>query len=156
MWIDIPFLIYSERNCFNRYMVECESVCCKREIRQCYILIDTWWNVNTFSSGSGSSAGAVLIDTWWNVNSAHSFTFARHKCVLIDTWWNVNTFTNTYKVTCNLVLIDTWWNVNVLSKRRGLLTYHSFNRYMVECEWTRKTKKSSQSESFNRYMVECE
>ena len=32
------------------------------------VLIDTWWNVNSFSSSNSSNAFFVLIDTWWNVN----------------------------------------------------------------------------------------
>ena len=46
----------------------CESI-----VKYCFfivlVLIDTWWNVNSLASGSGSLTGTVLIDTWWNVNS---------------------------------------------------------------------------------------
>ena len=56
------------------------------------VLIDTWWNVNSYILQSSSAHCPVLIDTWWNVNS-----FIRIQCqmwlmVLIDTWWNVNYF----------------------------------------------------------------
>ena len=32
------------------------------------VLIDTWWNVNNFSTVSTVFVLPVLIDTWWNVN----------------------------------------------------------------------------------------
>ncbi len=32
----------------------------------------------------------VLIDTWWNVNSFEPQIITMRKRVLIDTWWNVN------------------------------------------------------------------
>ena len=32
------------------------------------VLIDTWWNVNSFFMGGGAGLINVLIDTWWNVN----------------------------------------------------------------------------------------
>ena len=32
------------------------------------VLIDTWWNVNFFTSKIVIFALLVLIDTWWNVN----------------------------------------------------------------------------------------
>ena len=32
------------------------------------VLIDTWWNVNTFKIYNSSVVVSVLIDTWWNVN----------------------------------------------------------------------------------------
>ena len=32
------------------------------------VLIDTWWNVNEYPTGSIYWGAAVLIDTWWNVN----------------------------------------------------------------------------------------
>ena len=42
--------------CFNRYMVECESV--KSHLRMLYhvVLIDTWWNVNSYPLGTLRSA----------------------------------------------------------------------------------------------------
>ena len=33
------------------------------------VLIETYWNVNTFGSGSGLGSGLVLIETYWNVNT---------------------------------------------------------------------------------------
>ena len=33
-----------------------------------FVLIDTWWNVNTNKLGAGVEEVSVLIDTWWNVN----------------------------------------------------------------------------------------
>ena len=35
---------------FNRYMVECEFGIYCLDLRIRYVLIDTWWNVNTFYS----------------------------------------------------------------------------------------------------------
>ena len=32
------------------------------------VLIDTWWNVNTFKIYDSTVVVSVLIDTWWNVN----------------------------------------------------------------------------------------
>ena len=32
------------------------------------VLIDTWWNVNVYTSDELVYTGEVLIDTWWNVN----------------------------------------------------------------------------------------
>ena len=32
------------------------------------VLIDTWWNVNYFTSDFDNRLKRVLIDTWWNVN----------------------------------------------------------------------------------------
>ena len=34
-----------------------------------YVLIDTWWNVNTDEEKIKFFQKYVLIDTWWNVNS---------------------------------------------------------------------------------------
>ena len=34
------------RKCFNRYMVECESIYRKSIFSVDKVLIDTWWNVN--------------------------------------------------------------------------------------------------------------
>ena len=33
------------------------------------VLIDTWWNVNTFTHWMKRRSESVLIDTWWNVNT---------------------------------------------------------------------------------------
>ena len=32
------------------------------------VLIDTWWNVNTYGELMFDKGDGVLIDTWWNVN----------------------------------------------------------------------------------------
>ena len=34
----------------------------------CFVLIDTWWNVNYMNIRSEIGQYPVLIDTWWNVN----------------------------------------------------------------------------------------
>ena len=54
----------------------------------------------------------VLIDTWWNVNSDHTPACGQLSTVLIDTWWNVNMFDTLVEYQGSKVLIDTWWNVN--------------------------------------------
>ena len=56
------------------------------------VLIDTWWNVNTFEFLAFTSCICVLIDTWWNVNSGNVINVFDKRIVLIDTWWNVNFF----------------------------------------------------------------
>ena len=38
--------MYAEQWCFNRYMVECESLFNKEVKMNGLVLIDTWWNVN--------------------------------------------------------------------------------------------------------------
>ena len=37
-------------SCFNRYMVECEYQCNCTVYFVFVVLIDTWWNVNTFDT----------------------------------------------------------------------------------------------------------
>ena len=49
-------------------MVECESLLVTRSVATIPVLIDTWWNVNTFKIYDSSVIVSVLIDTWWNVN----------------------------------------------------------------------------------------
>ena len=39
---------------------------------------------------------------------------------------------------------------------RLYLRHLRFNRYMVECESSRKSNNVGESTCFNRYMVECE
>ena len=71
-------------------MVECEyngNGKCSKELA---VLIDTWWNVNTFEFLAFTSCICVLIDTWWNVNSGNVINVFDKRIVLIDTWWNVN------------------------------------------------------------------
>ena len=34
----------------------------------CFVLIDTWWNVNLLAVLVVVPVVGVLIDTWWNVN----------------------------------------------------------------------------------------
>ena len=56
----------------------------------------------------------------------------------------------------HLVLIDTWWNVNVKCAFLTELIMFCFNRYMVECEFSKQYKTITYEDRFNRYMVECE
>ena len=60
--------LYKKGYRFNRYMVECELLSEFVNFYSNYVLIDTWWNVNTNKLGAGVEAVEVLIDTWWNVN----------------------------------------------------------------------------------------
>ena len=76
----------------------------------------------------------VLIDTWWNVNSFELVQSNTDGLVLIDTWWNVNFRSPLFLTDDCLVLIDTWWNVNTLLNYLLYWGYERFNRYMVECE----------------------
>ena len=76
--------------------------------------------------------------------------------VLIDTWWNVNNGGFGTGHTTDSVLIDTWWNVNVRDEIIFDFENQSFNRYMVECEYMKKSENDKKSVCFNRYMVECE
>ena len=57
---------------------------------------------------------------------------------------------------CIGVLIDTWWNVNYNLNAFLYFKEESFNRYMVECEFTYRITTTKIQNSFNRYMVECE
>ena len=71
-------------------MVECEfyqKQLCQDHI---FVLIDTWWNVNTERPDINIFHAVVLIDTWWNVNVASAEAGEDAALVLIDTWWNVN------------------------------------------------------------------
>ena len=72
-WWNVNFayflLSYPCPQCFNRYMVECESLSVLK---------------------SAQTVTAVLIDTWWNVNMEHYNEYIFQYQVLIDTWWNVN------------------------------------------------------------------
>ena len=119
---------------FNRYMVECEFVTQNEEKGEP-------WRFNRYmveceyTSGVHKSVDSfVLIDTWWNVNSCYSFQNQKDHTVLIDTWWNVNKFFlhlsefglpsfNRYMVECE------WWKDYNKNRYRC-----RFNRYMVECE----------------------
>ena len=42
------------------------------------------------TDGCNIIANWVLIDTWWNVNSDKNILTNIFIIVLIDTWWNVN------------------------------------------------------------------
>ena len=55
-----------------------------------------------------------------------------------------------------VVLIDTWWNVNASNTCLEFIEELGFNRYMVECEFTKIVISCLGCSSFNRYMVECE
>ena len=61
-------LMEAMKDCFNRYMVECECVPFAYGIWWLSVLIDTWWNVNCIIIYHRCVCIAVLIDTWWNVN----------------------------------------------------------------------------------------
>ena len=98
----------------------------------------------------------VLIDTWWNVNYAMMVVISYQIRVLIDTWWNVNDATPKTLDDIYKVLIDTWWNVNYSVESVFASGLFSFNRYMVECEWTCYRFAKIRYICFNRYMVECE
>ena len=96
-------------------------------------LIDTWWDVNFFTTVLELSGFIELIDTWWDVNYIKVIILKYSFKELIDTWWDVNqniaeceacaARINRYMVGCKyllssnsantlLELIDTWWDVN--------------------------------------------
>ena len=56
---------------FNKYMVECKSILLLSHFDSITVLIDTWWNVNSFNPLSYNERANVLIDTWWNVNYSY-------------------------------------------------------------------------------------
>ena len=61
--------LFNRRFCFNRYMVECESIKNMTKGVLTTVLIDTWWNVNQSFGEEQLKEAFVLIDTWWNVNT---------------------------------------------------------------------------------------
>ena len=54
---------------FNRDIVECKVMKCKRGTIWKDDLIETLWNVKSSSSSIGSSINADLIETLWNVKT---------------------------------------------------------------------------------------
>ena len=40
----------------------------KKPVTSSFILIETYWNVNTGTDGKFSFDGQILIETYWNVN----------------------------------------------------------------------------------------
>ena len=100
------------------------------------VLIDTWWNVNVYSSDelvyTGESFNRYMVECEFYISG---FEF-RCTYVLIDTWWNVNEEPTHNEFLMNLVLIDTWWNVNINNYDSHKKSTMGFNRYMVECEFT--------------------
>ena len=120
--------------CINRNIVECKFAHCLRRESPGSVLIETLWNVNSFTAVIPSATSSVLIETLWNVNSdehrenmaARSInrniveckysSFLRCKwtvCVLIETLWNVNKVEVEKMLQSGKVLIETLWNVNV-------------------------------------------
>ena len=76
-----------------------------------YVLIDTWWNVNTEKKLSSlESIGFNRYMVECELIMFVLFRFCRY--VLIDTWWNVNIRILLVPASASGVLIDTWWNVN--------------------------------------------
>ena len=67
-------------------MVECELY----DKVTVVVLIDTWWNVNTWMRGShlqeGLSFNRYMVECEW----AYQLYDLFFPFVLIDTWWNVN------------------------------------------------------------------
>ena len=92
-------------------MVECEYCFRLNAQQQIFVLIDTWWNVNTERPDINIFHAVVLIDTWWNVNDEYLIAHT-----------NIISF-NRYMVECESVVFASMTT-----------TVDSFNRYMVECE----------------------
>ena len=53
---------------FNRNIVECKSSPNGSGFSSSPVLIETLWNVNSFSLFQLNNTGSVLIETLWNVN----------------------------------------------------------------------------------------
>ena len=112
------------------------------------VLIETYWNVNLYSTTMHIHFISVLIETYWNVNARlilaayrEAFGINRNilecKCqrrlsdsaddgfVLIETYWNVNANEAGRGTNRERVLIETYWNVNI----HGEELYSSLRRY---------------------------
>ena len=56
------------------------------------VLIETYWNVNTATTGNKYVYQNVLIETYWNVNIPGLRDMRENSGVLIETYWNVNVY----------------------------------------------------------------
>ena len=101
---------------FNRYIVECKYITSPHSKTSYVDLIDTQWNVNTFSpDGERHMVLLDLIDTQWNVN--YVIPDPKHP------EWRFNRYIVECKCLCSTRylrqsrdLIDTQWNVNTVAK----------------------------------------
>ena len=62
------------------------------------VLIETYWNVNSFTLIENSFTASVLIETYWNVNKVRARDFEKFGFVLIETYWNVNLTVNSLRL----------------------------------------------------------
>ena len=113
MWISTIMILTSQELSFNRYMVECEFAIVIIVINCCMVLIDTWWNVNIWSTANP-------------IKSDIGFNRYMVECELLYFYYFLSGILgfNRYMVECECVTIS-------------LCPNHAFrfNRYMVECEW---------------------
>ena len=59
-----------------------------------FVLISTYWNVNSLIGGIVPFLRSVLISTYWNVNNNSVSKEEKIEVVLISTYWNVNSYNN--------------------------------------------------------------
>ena len=95
-------------------------------------LIDTQWNVNTFSPDGERHMVLDLIDTQWNVNIVRVGNY-------------------TYGARFNRYIVECKFS----HANNSSLICSGFNRYIVECKLTVLTLCSFVTKRFNRYIVEC-
>ena len=103
-----------------------------------YVLIETYWNVNSLSKGdvqdTGKGINRNILECKFcskigsrfslfcinrNILECKCILVARRWnlcCVLIETYWNVNTKEFYNLSNLHNVLIETYWNVNRLEK----------------------------------------
>ena len=99
------------RSHINRDILECKLFRNDKRRNQNRILIETYWNVNTWK---------VI----WNITTLHiNRDILECKCrlfdsicnlthILIETYWNVNVFLLGFTSSLPIILIETYWNVN--------------------------------------------
>ena len=103
------------------------------------VLIETYWNVNTFTICIYRFNYIVLIETYWNVNY-YTDTRLGHKVYSLNRNILECKFSSTYKQYLGYtVLIETYWNVNLNKLLDRLIDEYSLNRNILECKFERGT-----------------
>ena len=59
----------THRTCINRNILECKVFSTIPDIHSSPVLIETYWNVKTFSTSGFWMIPFVLIETYWNVKN---------------------------------------------------------------------------------------
>ena len=68
-------LFFRQTSSFNRNIVECKLSTHSHSTKNCKVLIETLWNVNSDVSRMAFTTYSVLIETLWNVNLKCHRTF---------------------------------------------------------------------------------